>query len=213
MNDQERELITAYHDGQLEADAFLTARRIIERDPQAARYLESISRLDDTLHRAFNPILDQQVPNALQDAVHRTGHHRASPLWVSMAIAASVALVAVLLVRQTSVDQQVQGQLIQMQQQIAQLRHQTLENVPSGSRASWVSPAGVTRVDVTPVKTYRTSDSRFCREYEERIEDAQGVEIRRGIACRAGKALWPDEGLAQSKGTHVNGASPSSVKF
>ena len=213
MNDQERELITAFHDGQLDTDAILKARRLIERDPHAATHLESLSRLDDTLRRAFNPILDRPVPDAMQAAVRRAPSRRTSHPWVPMALAASVALVAVLLVRQASVDRQFQGQLAQMQQQIAQLRHQTLENVPSGSKASWVSPVGATRVDVMPVKTYRTTDSRFCREYEERIEDPRGVEIRRGIACRAGKAQWADESLAQSPGVSINGASPSSVKF
>ena len=41
--------------------------------------------------------------------------------------------------------------------------------------------------------TYRTADNRFCRKYEERIEDAHGVEIRHGIACRTGKGVWPDQ--------------------
>jgi surface antigen len=88
-----------------------------------------------------------------------------------------------------------------MQQQIVQLRHQTLENVPSGTKASWVAPAGDARVDVIPVQTYRTPDNRYCREYEERIEDAQGVEIRRGIACRAGKAFWSDQAMPGLSGT------------
>lgn len=213
MNEQERELITAYHDDQLDPDALLQARRIIGTDPEAARYLESLGRLDDTLRRAFNPILEQPVPEAVQAGLRRGGSRHRQHIWLPMALAASLAVVAVLLVRQASVDRQFQDQLAQMQQQVTQLRHQTLENVASGSKASWVAPAGTTRVDVMPVKTYRTPDNRFCREYEERIEDAQGVEIRRGIACRAGKALWPDQTPAASAGAGDAIERPSGIRF
>ena len=81
---------------------------------------------------------------------------------------------------------------LQMRQEIASLKHQTLENTPSGMAASWVAPVGQTRAEVTPLATFRTKDNRFCREYEERLEDANGVEIRRGVACRTGKGHCPD---------------------
>ena len=45
---------------------------------------------------------------------------------------------------------------------------------------------------LAPLETYRTEANQFCRKYEERIEHADGVEVRRGIACRAGKRDWPD---------------------
>lgn len=189
MIDAQRKLIAAYHDGELGAGAILEARRLIETDPEAARYLEKLERLDKSLHQLFDPIMNEQVPFAIRSVIHRQRRHN---IWIPGALAASLALVAVLIVRQVDVDRAVNDQLAQMQLQIAQLRNQTLENVPSGTKASWVAPAGKTRVDVIPVQTYRTPENRFCREYEERIEDAQGVEIRRGIACRAGKAEWSE---------------------
>jgi len=201
MNEAQRELITAYHDGELDADASAQARRLIETDPEAGRYLEKLARLDNTLRRAFDPILERPVPTRIQSMVRRPQRHR---LWLPAALAASLLLfaVAVAVVRQVTVDQQIQDQLAQVQQQIAQLRNTTLENIPSGTKASWVAPAGRTRVEVMPVQTYKTPENRFCREYEERIEDARGVEIRRGIACRAGKGLWPDESTTEPSAAH-----------
>lgn len=201
MNEAQRELITAYHDGELGADASAQARRLIETDPEAGRYLEKLARLDNTLRRAFDPILERPVPTRIQSMVRRPQRHR---LWLPAALAASLLLfaVAVAVVRQVTVDQQIQDQLAQVQQQIAQLRNTTLENIPSGTKASWVAPAGRTRVEVMPVQTYKTPENRFCREYEERIEDARGVEIRRGIACRAGKGLWPDESTTEPSAAH-----------
>jgi anti-sigma factor RsiW len=198
MNDAQRELIAAYHDGELDADAALEARRLIDGNPEAGRYLAALARVDDTLRRALDPIARQPTPAVLQAQIQPPRHHH---MWIPMALAASLALVAVLVVRQVGVDRQFQDQLAQMQQQIVQLRQQTLENVPSGTKASWVAPAGDARVDVMPVQTYRTPDNRYCREYEERIEDAQGVEIRRGIACRAGKALWSEQAIPGLSGT------------
>lgn len=200
MNDAQWQLLDAYHDGELGTDAAMEARRLIEGNPEAGRYLAALARLDHTLHRAFDPIMQQPTPVVLQMQARPPRRHH---LWIPMALAASLALVAVLVVRQVTVDRQFQDQLARMQQQIAQLRHQTLENVPSGTKASWVAPAGNARVDVTPVQTYRTPDNRYCREYEERVEDAQGVEIRRGIACRAGKALWSDEAMPAPMGTSL----------
>lgn len=201
MNEAQRELIAAYHDGELDTEANARARRLIETDPEAGRYLDKLARLDDTLRRAFDPVLERPVPTTIQSVIRRPRRHG---LWFPTALAASLVLLAVtmVVVREVSVDQQIRDQLAQMQQQIAQLRNQTLENVPSGAKASWVAPAGKTRVEVMPVQTYKTPENRFCREYEERIEDAQGLEIRRGIACRAGKGLWPDEATAAPSAAH-----------
>ena len=125
---------------------------------------------------------------------------------------ASMVLVAVLVVPQASMEQQMNEQLNLMRQEIALLRNDTLENVPSGKAASWVAQAGSARAEVTPLKTYRTTSDQYCREYEERIEDTQGVEIRRGIACRVAKGSWPDltqllppENLKSETGKDPNG--------
>ena len=141
MIDAQRELIAAYHDGELGAGAMLEARRLIETDPEAARYLETLERLDKSLRQVFDPILNEPVPLAIQSVVHR---QRRLDVWIPVALAASLALVAVLIVRQAGVDRELNDQLTQMQLQIAQLRNQTLENVPSGRKASWSAPAGKT---------------------------------------------------------------------
>lgn len=192
MNDENKTLLAAYVDGEIDAVGRQSARRLIECEPEARAYVESLEHLNDRLRAAFDPVAREPVP----DALHVTLQHGWRPRrhhWLPVTLAAGAALVAVLLVRQERVDGEMQEHLSLMQDQITQLRQQTLENVPSGSSATWAEPVGMARVEVTPVKTYRTADNRFCREFEERVEDAQGVEIRRGIACRSGKANWPVE--------------------
>lgn len=192
MKDEHETLLAAYVDGELDAVGRQSARRLIESDPGARAYVESLEHLNDQLRGSFGSVAREPVPAALRAVLQPPARPRQRH-WVPLALAASAALVVVLLVRQERIDGEMQEHLAMMQNQIAQLRQQTLENVPSGSSASWVEPAGMARVEVTPVKTYKTADNRFCREYEERVEDARGVELRRGIACRSGKADWPVE--------------------
>jgi surface antigen len=193
VKDNQKALISAYHDGELDPDVGAEARRIIDSDPEVRRYFEGLGHADEALRQALDPVLARPVPKSIELTVQRLTRRDRYSRWMPAALAASVALIAMLLVRQANLDRQLHDQLMEMQQEIAQLRNQTLENTPSGTSASWVAPAGKARVEVMPVKSYRTPDNRYCREYEERIEDAAGVEIRRGIACRTGKARWPEE--------------------
>lgn len=189
MNEQQQILIAAYHDRELDAAGRQAAQELLGRSAEAKDYLDQLRHGDQLLRSVFDPILREKIPTALLPQKHRQSRLR---YVMPLALAASLALLAVFVVRQMDSDQQLRDQLIQMQQEIAQLRHETLENSPSGTPVSWSASKGKMRAQVTPLKTYRTADKQFCREYEERIEDEQGVEVRRGIACRAGKALWPD---------------------
>jgi anti-sigma factor RsiW len=194
MNDEQRESINAFNDGQLDEVQTENVKRLLTRDPAARAYLEDIERLDQVLGNAFEPVMREPMPAGLVAVLKRRRRRPSRQLLVPLALAASVLLAGVLLVRQDALEQQLkmQQQLLQMSQEISALRHQALENIASGEVASWVAPVGQTRAEVRPLKTYRTADKGFCREYEERVEDARGVEIRRGIACRAGKGIWSD---------------------
>lgn len=211
MNDEQRRLVTAYHDGELDAVGRRLAQELLASDADARRYLEALEHLQGRLRTTFDPILHAPIPLTILGVIRSERKRRLRHLFLPMGLAASLALVALLLIRQGTLDRQMQDQFLLMQEQITQLRHRTLENVPSGTVASWVAPAGQTRVEVMPVKSYRSGDNQFCREYEERVEDAQGVEIRRGIACRAGKALWPDRAAGASPGGDAAGEGSPGV--
>ncbi|MDJ0738445.1 MAG: RT0821/Lpp0805 family surface protein [Gammaproteobacteria bacterium] len=198
MNEEQRLLINAYSDGETDRLSTARARELIHADADAHAYWQSLQHTDELLRDAFAPIADAAVP-ARFDAVIDA----ARPRWrmrqfAPLAAAASLALVVVMLAREHSVTEQMDAQLAQMRGELAALKNHTLENKPSGSPGSWIAPVGFARAEVTPLQTYRTRDNRFCREYEERVEDASGVEIRRGIACRVGKGDWPDVADAPS---------------
>ena len=198
MNDEQRVLLNLFNDGEADRETGARAKRLIETDAGARAYWQELQRTDGLLRDAFAPLAEQAIPPRFDGVLKAARRKPSNHHYVPLALAATLALVAVLLVREDSMNSQMNEQLLQMRQEIASLKNQTLENLPSGSAGSWVAPAGMTRAEVTPLQTYRTQDNRFCREYEERIEDADGVEIRRGIACRVGKGDWPD--LSQSQG-------------
>lgn len=209
MKEHEQTLITAFHDRELDAQGLSAVQELLGRSAEAKAYLEEIRQTDRLLHSAFDPILHETIPAGLLPPKPQASPWRYA---MPMALAASLALLAVFVIRQMDSDQMLRDQLILMHQEIAQLRHQTLENTPSGTPVSWSAPTGEFRAQVTPLKTYRTADNRFCREYEERVEDEQGVELRRGIACRAGKALWPDR-QATPPATGLESAAGQGVKL
>ena len=194
MNDEQRELINAFHDDQLDEIQTESAKRLLSQVPEARIYLEEIRRLDRVLGRAFEPAMRERMPPGLVAVLKHKRRNPFNQLAVPLALAASLILTGVLLVRQDALEQQLKMQqsLLRMTQEISALRHQALENIASGEVASWVAPVGEARAEVRPLRTYRTADKGFCREYEERVEDADGVEIRRGVACRAAKGVWSD---------------------
>jgi len=192
MNDEQRALISAFNDGQLDGQGREAVMSLLAENAQARSYLKELVELDRLLHSTFDPVEQEPVPMRFRSLLRKKRTHAFRHFVVPAALAASLLLAVVLVIRQDTIDQQMREQLLQMTQEIASLKHQTLENTPSGKAVSWVAPVGQTRAEVRPLSTFRTKDKRFCREYEERLEDANGVEIRRGIACRTGKGHWPD---------------------
>jgi anti-sigma factor RsiW len=191
MNDEQRQSIAAYVDGELSPIESQSVRELLDADSEARAYRQKLENLNRQLKGTFDPVARAPLPVAMQQLLAPRGSRWTQ--WIMpVALAASLGVIAVLLVRMNALDQSLRGQLAQIQSQMSLLRAQTLENVASGKVASWSAPVGNTRIEVEPVRTYRTADKRFCREYVERVEESGAVEVRKGIACRTGKAKWSD---------------------
>ena len=67
---------------------------------------------------------------------------------------------------------------------------QALEKSASGTTVSWENPDGRSRIEVTPVRTFRIKSGQFCRQFE-RLHVLQGVARNdQGIACREADGFW-----------------------
>ncbi len=75
----------------------------------------------------------------------------------------------------------------QVQLQAQQVMNKALEQQLSGESVTWQAPDSGAQGSVTPVRTFRTDEGVFCREFlEERVVYGQSYQAR-GIACRGDK--------------------------
>jgi len=64
-----------------------------------------------------------------------------------------------------------------------------LDTQVSGSTVTWRNPDSGSAGSVKPLRTFRTADGRWCREFEQRLEAAADQQGR-GIACRGPSGWW-----------------------
>ncbi|MDJ0946573.1 MAG: RT0821/Lpp0805 family surface protein [Kiloniellales bacterium] len=67
---------------------------------------------------------------------------------------------------------------------------QALEKHLSGQVVEWRNPTSGSRGQVVPVRTFRSEQGQWCREYREALISESGEEVRYGIACRNAGGEW-----------------------
>lgn len=72
---------------------------------------------------------------------------------------------------------------------IDQLVSFALEKNKSGEAATWQDASGVEAASITPTRTFRAADGKWCREYTRTSKLGGGVTLR-GIACRESDGHW-----------------------
>ena len=115
-----------------------------------------------------------------------------------MALAASfAALVIGLGVSFHLTDQRVEQRLAALQAQVdADQRYReaalaaALEKRISGETVTWENPDSGHSGEVTPVRTFKSSQGQWCREYAASTWISEKQEFQRAIACREAGGLW-----------------------
>jgi surface antigen len=147
--------------------------------------------------------MNEPVPARVLEAFHATATERAGDRGVGrspwpVALAASLAMLIVglgggLLL----VDYRVEQELARLQavgQADQQVREaalfQALEKNVSGEAVAWRNPDSGKIGEITPVRTFKNRDGRWCREYTAMEALGGETEIRRAIACRAPEGQW-----------------------
>ncbi len=70
------------------------------------------------------------------------------------------------------------------------LMRRTLESELSWRVANWKSRATGFGGSITPVRTFRTTDGIFCREYRESVATTKRVVAELAVACRDPAVGW-----------------------
>lgn len=72
----------------------------------------------------------------------------------------------------------------------AQSLEHALETEVSGTAVSWRNPDRAEHGEVVPVRTYKSSAGRYCRDFTEVITRGGETVKERGVACREDTGTW-----------------------
>lgn len=183
-------------DGELQGlDAALVGRRC--RDDPTIGAAVSALEIERTFLRAAFPVepgVEHAMLTALDTklAVNRARQRRAAFWRILGPLAASIA--AAILIGSITLDlaqyrargaaSQVLAEQARDRQLMAVALNTALDTQISGGSVTWQNPASGSRGSITPLRTFRTSNGRWCREYRQELDSAAQSEQRIGIACR-----------------------------
>ena len=197
------ESLVAYVDGQLDQSETARVEAALAGDPEARETVRRLRESAELLRSAFNEPLNAPVPARVLEGIHATAAERTrgSGPWRSpwpVALAASFAMLIVGLgggfllvdyrVEQELARLQAVGQADQRVREAALF--QALERNVSGEAVAWRNPDSGRIGEVTPVRTFKNRDGRWCREYTAMEALGGGTETRRAIACRVPEGQW-----------------------
>ena len=188
MNPEQEKLLSAYVDRELSPEDRADVVRLLAEDPTAGSFVEAMTRTNQLLVETYGSIVDEPVPDTVLPSQTKGWTTRITTFSLPLAAAASLVMAVVVggyLVLNSTYRQDLNA----IHAKLADLRDQTLELSPSGTPVSWSDEGERLNLTVVPLKTYRTTDNRYCRKYREVIKDRQGTEIRIGLACRSGRAI------------------------
>lgn len=66
----------------------------------------------------------------------------------------------------------------------------TLETQPTGETTAWHNPDSGHEYQVTPVRTYKTAEGQYCREFTTQVKIGGKMEDAYGTACRMPDGSW-----------------------
>jgi anti-sigma factor RsiW len=170
---------------------------LIARDPAAREKVRRYRRTAELARAAFDPVLDEPVPERLLAAARRATPlsnvvafrpRRHAPLW-SLPLAASIALAIGLSAGWWLGAGPTAG---------VDLVSTTLERSASGET---VRAGGLA---VTAASVFPGADGRWCRDFTQQQGDARSA----GFACRRGEGRWTIEALlpAEEAGSYAPAA-------
>lgn len=200
----DEQLLNAYIDDELEPEQALEIERQLARDPVAGHYVKNARRLENLARAALHQVDDQRLSEGLSaslEAVRRQDSSRAAHSFAGrpyLAIAASLVVLAIgygagFLTAERSLTQQMLAMEQARSKSLAEVQvalNHALEYSPSGEPVSWRSDSGHALAELLPIRTLRTQDQRFCREFREVVVIGGVREERHGLSCRVGKEDW-----------------------
>ena len=142
--------------------------------------------LDDDRHEAAQYAIAAALTAQLRRR-RRAGFWRAAmPLVASILTAAVLGAGAIAVAERRA--SRAAGEVLAEQARDRQLMKAAfkaaLDTQVSGGSVTWQNPSSGSRGSITPLRTFRAVDGRWCREYRQELEAVALIDRRIGIACR-----------------------------
>ena len=199
--DEDRKLILmALADGEFDAASAKQPRL----DPAEAAYVADLCAERALLRAAFPPEtdgLEQARATLAAGFAARRRRERAwtRSHWLPLAASVLVAMVVgggTLLVADwragRTAEREIQAFRADQRLQAAAFA-EAMDRRASGQSVAWTNPDGGTSGHVTPLRTFRAADGRWCREYRQELIAPGGKERSVGIACREAEGWRPTD--------------------
>lgn len=212
MSEIDETTLVAYVDGELDPAASEEVEAALAGDPELRRTVARLRESTALARAAFNHVMYEPMPELPKAAPVEGGADRAAAgapagggtgarhwRWGGgMALAASLAaLIIGGVAGHLSTRYSIQQELARIAAARAadhEAAHRTLaqalEKSVSGTTVSWRNPDTGSRVEVTPVRTFRIKSGQYCRQFERLVVIQGETESDQGIACREAGGDW-----------------------
>lgn len=193
-------LVMAYVDGELDGREAAEFEKLLQQDDRLQQQVRRLREMNAVLGVAFNEAMHGEMPplrafenrsqpslwQRFSDWLVDTGSLR----WQPMATAALLLVMVsggsgYLMSRGGNAEGQPAAGVL-----VDTTLNRTLETQVSGTTVEWRDEQSGIAGTITPVRTFKTEQGKFCREFIERQLIQEQWQEQRGIACREGKEEW-----------------------
>jgi len=204
-------LLCAYIDRELDEQSRQEVDEVLRLDPEALRYVIQAKKLNALTRMALDAGLNLPEGRNAQKALDDKLKHYQEELSAGkvrtlngiinhpyFALAASVILLVIGFQAGTlSLDYKIEKKMLVMETEkrvalaaVESERNRVLEYLPSGQTTIWKSDNGYIQAELMPIRTLRTENNQYCREYKEVVVQNEKSESRHAVSCRQGKEVW-----------------------
>ena len=190
-------ILSAYFDGELDAATMAEVDKLIEKDPEVARYMLDTLRTTAGLRAELNDVLQEEVPQRLQDTLtpRQIARSRRRPVIRNIIQIAAVLFLGIFgfaigTMMERNNGQNYPAEIEPLPARYSNIVDAALEFNLSGKAHEWRAPGRSIAVKVTPVKTYRDKAGVYYREYHMEVISHTRQSRVNGLAYRTAEGKW-----------------------
>lgn len=196
--------LNAYIDGELTEQEMQALEQVLKNDAAASDYVRKSKKYMELGREALDVAAQEPISGELQGVLNKLKSRdtkQKNPLIQNhpyFAIAASLLLLITGYgLGVVSTERGFQQQMLATEaireytrKEVRTELNRVLEFTPSGTSVVWKSDTHDVSAELLPLRTLKTPDSRYCREFREVLLIDGVREMRQGLSCRVGEKRW-----------------------